>query len=231
MNCRFSRRDFLRLGATTGLGLIAAGLAGCGTTATPSPAPTTEVSTETEPEGAAFLNYWTGWSGFEFDALQELVDKFNESQSDIYVNMTTVFGQYDKVLTAIAGGNPPDVVSAVWLHQFSSMATRGGLMALDEYASRDGIDGSEYFESCWDAWHIDSKLYGLAVTVNANILGYRRDIFEEIGLDPDDPPTTIDELDAAAQALEILADNGDIERYGLMPSGLYWWGNVFGGTF
>ena len=36
-----------------------------------------------------------------------------------FVNMSTVFGQYEKVLTAIAGGNPPDVVSAVWLRSLS----------------------------------------------------------------------------------------------------------------
>src|SRR5438105_14397339 len=74
----------------------------------------------------AFLNYWTGWSGFEFDELQKLVDKFNKANPDIFINMTTVFGQYDKVLTAIAGGNPPDIVSAVWLHQLVGMAARGG---------------------------------------------------------------------------------------------------------
>ena len=73
----------------------------------------------------AFLNYWTGWSGFEFDELQKLVDQFNKEHPDIFVNMTTVFGQYDKVLTAIAGGNPPDVVSAVWLRQLVSIAARG----------------------------------------------------------------------------------------------------------
>ena len=51
------------------------------------------------------------------------MDQFNETNDGaIYANMSTVFGQYDKVLTAIAGGNPPDVVSAVWLHQLVSMA-------------------------------------------------------------------------------------------------------------
>ena len=51
------------------------------------------------------------------------VDQFNETNDGaIYANMSTVFSQYDKVLTAIAGGNPPDVVSAVWLHQLVSMA-------------------------------------------------------------------------------------------------------------
>src|SRR5215510_5459217 len=92
----------------------------------------------------AFLNYWTGWSGFEFDELQKLVDKFNKANPTIFVNMTTVFGQYDKVLTAIAGGNPPDVVSAVWLHQLVGMAARGGFTPLTDLAKKDGVDGKGY---------------------------------------------------------------------------------------
>jgi multiple sugar transport system substrate-binding protein len=220
MAYNLSRRDFLRMSALAGLGAMALNAAGC-----------QKQPAQESKEGPAFLNYWTGWSGFEFDALQALVDKFNEEHPDIFVNMTTVFGQYDKVLTAIAGGNPPDVVSAVWLHQLVSMAARDGLMPLEEYAKKDGIDGSEYFASCWDAWHYDGHLWGLAVTVNANVIGYRRDLFQEIGLDPDNPFTTLDDLDEAAKALDKFDSNGNIERYGFMPGGLFWWGNVFGGNF
>ncbi len=99
---KLSRRDFLRAslaaGTATAISAMPAGL--------------------TYAQEQAFLNYWTGWSGFEFDVLQGLVDQFNEENENTYVNMTTVFGQYEKVLTAIAGGNPPDVVSAVWLREW-----------------------------------------------------------------------------------------------------------------
>src|SRR5258708_34820679 len=87
----------------------------------------------------AFLNYWTGWSGFEFDELQKLVDKFNKANPDTSVNMTTVFGQYDKVLTAIAGGNPPDVVSAVWLHQLVGRGAGRGVPPRHDLAQEDGV--------------------------------------------------------------------------------------------
>ena len=224
MTGKMSRRDFLRAGMAAGLGATVINLTvGC--------KPKQSAPPTAKAEGQVFLNYWTGWSGFEFDALQKLVDKFNKEHKDIFVNMTTVFGQYEKVLTAIAGGNPPDVVSAVWLHQLASMASRGGLMELDSYADADNIDGSEYFASCWDAWHYKGHLWGLAITVNANVIAYRRDLFKEVGLDPDKPPKTIAELDEAAKALDKFDDNGNIVRYGLMPSGIFWWGLVFGGSF
>jgi ABC-type glycerol-3-phosphate transport system substrate-binding protein len=224
-----SRRGVLRAFAGGSIGLAVASLSACG--ATPKPAATTAAQAGATSGGKAFLNYWTGWSGFEFDALQKIVDKFNAANPDVFVNMTTVFGQYDKVLTAIAGGNPPDVVSAVWLQQLVSMAARDGLIPLEAYADKDKIDGSAYFKNCWDAWHYDGHLWGLAITVNANVLAYRRDIFKEVGLNPDTPPKTITDLDAETKALDKIDANGNIQRYGLMPGGLFWWGLVFGGNF
>ena len=223
MKSKLSRRDFLRASLAAGAGLALSGVAACTPKATPTPQ-----AGGAAGGGKVFLNYWTGWSGFEFDALQKLVDKFNTEHPNIFVNMTTVFGQYDKVLTAIAGGNPPDCVSAVWLHQLVSMAGRGGLMPVTEYAKKDGIDGKEYYPNVWDAWHWNNELWGLAVTVNASVHAYRRDIFKEVGLDPDKPPQLVPEMDAAAQKLEIIQD-GNIKRLGFVPGGLFEWGFVFGG--
>lgn len=220
---KLTRRDLLR---ATGLAGVGAALTACVPVA-PLPA-----ATDASAPEQAFLNYWTGWSGFEFDALQAQVDRFNEENDGaIYANMSTVFGQYDKVLTAIAGGNPPDVVSAVWLHQLVSMAARDGFQPVTALAQGAGLTGAEYFPQLWDAWHWNGDLWGVMITSNSNVVAYRPDLFAEVGLDPDAPPTRIDELDAASMALEVVDDAGAIQRVGLLPASLYWWGRVFGGQF
>ena len=43
-----------------------------------------------------------------------MIDEFMKENPDIIVQTSTIFGSYDKLLTAIAAGTPPDVVSAVW---------------------------------------------------------------------------------------------------------------------
>jgi multiple sugar transport system substrate-binding protein len=177
----------------------------------------------------AFLNYWTGWSGFEFDELQKLVDQFNKEHPDVFVNMTTVFGQYDKVLTAIAGGNPPDVVSAVWLHQLVSMAARGGLSPITDLAKKDGIDGKGYFPQLWENWQWNGQLWGLMVTSNSSLLAYSPKTFESVGVKA--PPKSLEELDEISKKLEKVDSSGNIERVGILPGGLNWWGRVFGGNF
>jgi multiple sugar transport system substrate-binding protein len=224
----YSRRDILR---AMGLGTAGMALAACAAPIVPvapaAPAASTGAGSAAAPE-QAFLNYWTGWSGFEFDALQAQVDKFNEANDDVFVNMTTVFGQYEKVLTAIAGGNPPDVVSAVWLRQLISMAARGGLTPVTSYADAADIDGSEYFPQFWDAWHWNNELWGLMITSNSSVIAYQPALFEEVGIEG--VPQTIAELDAAAEALETVDASGNIDRVGLLPAGLRWWGRVFGGN-
>jgi len=208
-----SRRDFLRAsmaaGTAAAISAMPAGL--------------------TYAQEQAFLNYWTGWSGFEIDVLQVLVDQFNEEHENIYVNMTTVFGQYEKVLTAIAGGNPPDVVSAVWLRQLVQIASQGALTPLTAYAEAAGIDGSEYFPQLWNNWWYNGELWGLMCTSSSNMLAFSPPVLEEAGFS--EPPKSIEELDAVAQALEIIDSDGNIERAGYLPDRLRWWGLVFGGSF
>ena len=222
-----SRRSFLHM---MGLGGAAAALAACAAPAPPTAGTEAGAAAPAAPE-QAFLNYWTGWSGFEFDELQKMVDKFNEENDSIFVNMTTVFGQYEKVLTAIAGGNPPDVVSAVWLRQLLTLAARDGLMPVTAFAERDNVDAAEYYPQFWESWNWNNELWGLMITANANLIAWRPDLWEEVGLDPNSPPATAAELDEQALALEKVDENGNVERVGILPSGMLWWGRVFGGNF
>ncbi len=226
-----TRRNFLQM---MGAGSAVMALAACAAPITPAGAPAAGGEAAAgggAQTGQAFLNYWTGWSGFEYDELQKMVDKFNEANPDTFVNMSTVFGQYDKVLTAIAGGNPPDVVSAIWLRQLVSMAARDGLQPLTPYAEAAGITGEGYFPQFWNAWQYEGDLWGMMITSNSQVIAYQPAIFQEVGLDPAAPPQNTAELDAASQALEKMDAAGNIERVGLLPAGLTWWGRVFGGNF
>ncbi len=113
-----SRRSFLHM---MGLGGAAAALAACAAPAPPTAGTEAGAAAPAAPE-QAFLNYWTGWSGFEFDELQKMVDKFNEENGSIFVNMTTAMHQYEEGADGHHRRQPPDVVSAVWLRQLLTLA-------------------------------------------------------------------------------------------------------------
>ncbi len=83
--------------------------------------------------GKTEIVYWTGWSGHEFDVLQKLVDEYNNTHPDVHVRMLSVFGSYQKVRIAFAGG---DTVRR---------AADQGLSAVDHLARNDA-----YPFSCTD---------------------------------------------------------------------------------
>lgn len=249
-----SRRDFLRrtaLGAAvTGVGGV---LAACGVstaappsaassaaqasaaTSTAAQASVAAASTAAAPAastaaGTATLEYWTGWSGYEFDQLKKLVDEYNGENPEQALNMTTVFGQYEKVLTAISAGNPPDVVSAVWMRQLPAMASRSALTPIDSYVQAAGINAADFFPQLERSWHYDGKQYGMAVTISSSMLVFNTAAWEAAGLDPAAAPQTLDEFDEQNRKL-FKVNNGTIEQVGYVPTDLYLWGNVFGGSF
>ncbi|HVK06511.1 MAG TPA: ABC transporter substrate-binding protein [Armatimonadaceae bacterium] len=220
-----TRRDLLRRAlATTSLPLGAAGAlaaAGCG-------------RTSGSGDGREEVVYWTGWSGNELAEQEDLVARFNREDRNVRARILTQFGQsgYQKVRIAFAGGATPDVMSTVWAEELASYALRGVLTPLDEYLARSGRDfDAEFTPGVARMLRVAGKVYGLAVTTNTSFIAYNKTLFREVGLDPDRPPRTIEELDEAAKRCTKYDANGGYLRYGLRPGGLQLWAYVFGGQW
>ena len=52
-----------------------------------------------------------------------------------------------------------------------------------------------------DASTVDGKQYGLPFIMDLSVWMYNKELFRQAGLDPEDPPTTLAEFDAAARAV------------------------------
>jgi ABC-type glycerol-3-phosphate transport system substrate-binding protein len=192
--------------------------------------------------GQREIVYWTGWSGAELEAQETLIRQFNDSHlgrtparpEGVHVRILTQFGQsgYQKVRTAFAGGATPDVMSTVWAEELASYALRGVLTPLDDYLRRSGRDvDREFTPGVARMLKVNGKVYGLAVTTNASFIAYNKAIFREVGLDPENPPRTIAELDRAIRLCTQQDNRGSYRRYGFRPSGLALWAYVFGGQW
>lgn len=191
--------------------LVACLSAGCGRRAAPGP---TEIV------------YWTGWSGHELDVQQQLVAEFNRSHPDIRVRMLSVFGSYQKVRIAFAGGDVPDVCSAVWSDELAGYAMRGALTPLDAYLEGSGRSASEFAPGAWDMLRYHDRTWGLVATLNADFIAYNKNAFAAKGLRP---PANLAEFEAVNRALTTRAPDGAYKSYGMRPSGLLSWAYVFGG--
>ena len=102
---------------------------------------------DSAPEGD--VSVWA--MGAEGEKLGMLADAFMEEFPDVSVEVTAVpwDSAHDKIVTAIAGGEVPDVsqIGTTWMGEF---ATLGGLEP-----TPDTIDPAQFFEGAWNTTVVD----------------------------------------------------------------------------
>lgn len=206
--------------------------------------------------------YWEKWTDFEGEAMQRVVDRFNAEQRErrerepgyrpIEVELVTVSSIEQKLLIASAGGTPPDV-AGVYSLMIAGYADKGALTDLSERARGDGIERSQYVGRYYDLVVHRDKLWGLPTTPASVALHWNKRLFREAGLDPEQPPETLEQLDEMAEKLtkwEVTLPGGEkriqtgylpgvpakqkrLLQAGFLPTEPTWWtygwGFVFGG--
>jgi len=160
-------------------------------------------SPEHTADGRVVVHYWEKWTGFEGEAMQAVVDDFNASQDGVLVKMLPVSSINEKFMLAVAGGNPPGVVG-ITAQTLPVFAERGALQPLDRRLEQAGVSESDYLPVYWGVCRHRGFTWALPSVPVTLALHYNRSLFEAAGLDPDRPPTTIDELDAIAERLTVV---------------------------
>lgn len=152
--------------------------------------------------------------GTAADLIEGMTQDFNQANPDVHVNAVYT-GNYDdtvtKVQTAIQGGTPPDLFVSLATQRFT-MASTGMAMPLDDLIAADP-DGEAFVDDFIDGFMLDSyvegKIYSIPFQRSTMVMYYNKDAFREVGLDPDAPPTTWQEM--IDDALKLTNDN----RYGV----------------
>lgn len=121
-----------------------------------------------------------------------------------------------KILAAIAGGSPPDVIDLGLGITVPEWAQRGVLLPLDDYIARSHLDRNQFIASSWLPVIYNGKTYGLPFS-NFNVgLVWNRKLFSQAGLDPNRAPSTLEELTTYAAKLTHKSA-GKITQLGFLP--------------
>lgn len=183
--------------------------------------------------GRLRITYWEKWTGFEGDAIRAVVERFNAKQDRIFVDLVTMSQIDQKVLVAIAGGDPPDVVG-LWSAGLPAFAEKRALMPLTPFLERAGMRKEDFTPVFLDVNTYNGELYGLPTTPATVALHWNKKMFREAGLDPARPPRTLAELDEMAEKLTTRDAQGHLLQIGFVPSEPGWWpwawGYWFGGN-
>ena len=143
-----------------------------------------------------------------------IVEAFNAEYPNVTIDIQYLpwNDRYEKMLTAIAGGEAPNVV---YLNDFQVplFAATDNLVPISEVYTQEELDAM-YTEGSLGALSYDGTLYALPILQNSLGYLYNVDLFVEAGLDPENPPQTWDEMKDAIAKLTKTDENGEITQAG-----------------
>lgn len=201
---RMDRRKFLVLsGGTVGsFILVACGNAGGGGSGSVGQPQATGAAAE-KAKGRTRVVFWSSWGGKNGKAVQTLVDKFNDSQKDIYIE-NQYQGSYEetaqKLAAAMAARQVPELValSEVTWNKFYLNQT---LQSMDDIFKKVSFDTTDYVDPLIKEGTKQGKIWWVPFARSTPLFYYNRDMFKKAGL-PDRGPKTWDELREWGPALK-----------------------------
>lgn len=163
------------------------------------------------------LTFLTTEAGDEqrLEYYEKLIANFESKNPGITVEMLLGGDWQDmdtKLNAAMLSNTYPDVILCP-LNTFAQRAALGDFTDLSPYLG-DWKDKEDIFDASINIGKYQGISYGIGGFPVPELVMYRKDYFEEAGLDPSKPPKTWDELYDYAKKLAVLDASGNVERGG-----------------
>ena len=164
-----------------------------------------------EKSGKVVITFATGAFGSEPKLAKAIKEKFEASHPDIEVNLVFISGNYfQKILTMIAGGTPPDMFWMPHGDQAIEFMKRGALMELGPLMDSDpefqeikkDIEPRMYRNSTFNG-----KIFGQPIWLGTYFMFYNKDLFDEQGIPYPDGSWDWDEFRQICQKLTSEEEN------------------------
>ena len=149
------------------------------------------------------LTMWTGFTGGDRGAYEDLIATFNETHDTIQVTMEVQ--PWDTIAQALpaawATGQAPDIATPNFdPNIIGQYLDTDSLLALDAIGDgEDQINVDKLAPAAIDAFTVDGNLYAVPANVATLQLYYNKDLFEAASIDG--PPATVEEFRADAAQL------------------------------
>jgi sn-glycerol 3-phosphate transport system substrate-binding protein len=179
-----------------------------------------------QPSGSTKITFWYGLTGFNGGVVQQVVNKFNQSQQKYYVEgiqQPDYDSTINKLNTALAGGDLPNVVQIYDIGTQRMIDTKR-VLPVQDFVAKDNqqamVDDLE--PAVRSYYTVNGKLYSMPFNSSAPVMYFDKNAFKEVGLDPNNPPQTYDDIIAAAKKLTKKDASGNVTRIGVEYT-LYGW--------
>jgi multiple sugar transport system substrate-binding protein len=144
---------------------------------------------------------------------QARVAVFQDANPNITIEPVGGTLNTQQLLTAVASGDPPEVVNVDRVN-IASWAGRNAIQSIDDLVTRDSFSLDPFYPFAVDQCRYKDTLYGIPQFVNLDLLYVNADVLQEAGVDP----TTVDpgnweQLQQLGQQLAVV-NNGTVTRTG-----------------
>jgi sn-glycerol 3-phosphate transport system substrate-binding protein len=172
----------------------------------------------TRPAGPVTITFWHSMTAANEDTLKAIVQSFNASQSDVTVNL--VFqGTYDDSLNKFLAslGRASELPALIQIEDASTqlMVDSQEVVPVQDLVDRDKYDLSNFEPRVLDYYRVNDRLYSMPFNLSSPVLYYNKNDFREVGLDPEKPPSTLEEVKAYSEKLLQKDGSGNITRSGI----------------
>lgn len=181
--------------------------------------PAAAAPAETVKAKAVTLKVWHLWAE-DTDPesiqarLKDWAQKYSEKNPNVTVELTGN-ATIDKTLTAISGGDGPDIFMNFW-NNCAPWSDKGALQDLTDYVNNDAaFDKNDIIKAAWERTIYKNKIFGIPFAINSSELYYNKDLLAEAGYTK--PPETIEELVEMADKLTKKDSSGNIVQLGYLP--------------
>ena len=176
-----------------GVGLLSSALlAACGNASAGSESSNSSTGAA---EGETELVFWHGMGGSTGEALQKIIDQYNESQDEVFVN-AQYQGTYDETLTKLRSSASGSDVGADLVQVFEQgmtfMIDSGLTVPVQDYVDESEFELGDLEENLLAYYTKDDTLYSMPFNSSTPLMYYNADLFEQAGIE--EVPTTFEEI-------------------------------------
>jgi multiple sugar transport system substrate-binding protein len=156
--------------------------------------------------GGKSIQIWEGYTGAEAKAFAHLVAEYQATHPGVKVSSLFVNNDYtlQKVQTAVAGGNPPDI-AYLYGSWAPNVAKLSGVVTLTNVVKRPGVNWNDFWVGERDVATVNGRVIGVPALVDNLAVVYNKALFAKAHLPLPGPNWTWPQFVADARKLTIPA--------------------------
>jgi sn-glycerol 3-phosphate transport system substrate-binding protein len=159
------------------------------------------------------------------NTLQALVESFNSSQNEVTVDLVSQGGYDDSLNKFIASlGHASELPAIIQIEEASTqlMIDSQEVTPVQDFIDKEGYDLSNFEPRLLDYYRVGARLYSMPFNLSSPVLYYNKNDFREVGLDPEKPPQTLEDVKAYSEKLLQKDSSGNITRSGIALDVMPW---------